>query len=70
MCRKRIADDKLNKEISQKRADFLKSELTKQGVGAQVVSAEGYGEEFAKVDENASDEERASDRKMSLRFTK
>lgn len=63
-------DDKLNKEISQKRADFLKSELTKQGVGTQVISAEGYGEEFAKVDENASDEERASDRKMSLRFTK
>ncbi|GGE87778.1 Outer membrane protein OmpA [Chishuiella changwenlii] len=66
----RKGDDKLNKEISQKRADFLKSELTKQGVGTQVVSAEGYGEEFAKVDESASDEERASDRKMSLRFTK
>lgn len=66
----RKGDDKLNKEISQKRADFLKSELTKKGVGTQVISAEGYGEEFAKIDENASDEERASDRKMSLRFTK
>lgn len=63
-------DDKLNKDISQKRADFIKKELTKQGVGTQVVSAEGYGEEFAKVNEDASDNERASDRKISLRFTK
>ncbi|GEM52794.1 hypothetical protein EB1_25840 [Empedobacter brevis NBRC 14943 = ATCC 43319] len=63
-------DDAKNKEISQQRADFLKAELTKRGVGAQVAGAEGYGEEFAKVPETASDEERASDRKMSLRFTK
>ncbi|WP_312557331.1 OmpA family protein [Empedobacter brevis] len=63
-------DDAKNKEISQQRADFLKAELTKRGVGAQIAGAEGYGEEFAKVPETASDEERASDRKMSLRFTK
>jgi len=63
-------DDAKNKEISQQRADFLKAELTKRGVGSQVAGAEGYGEEFAKVPETASDEERASDRKMSLRFTK
>lgn len=66
----RVGDDANNKDISQKRADFLKAELGKLGVGAQVVSAEGYGEEFATVDEAASDEERAADRKMSLRFTK
>lgn len=59
-----------NKKISQSRADFIKSELEKAGVGAQVVSAEGYGSEFAKVAADASDEERASDRKMSIRFTK
>ncbi len=63
-------DDANNKDISQKRADFLKAELAKRGVGAQVISAEGYGEEFAKVPETATDEERASDRRMSLRFTK
>jgi len=63
-------DDANNKDISQKRADFLKDALNKLGVGAQVVSAEGYGEEFATVAETASDEERAADRKMSLRFTK
>lgn len=66
----RKGDDKLNKDISEKRANFIKNELTKQGVGTQVVSAEGYGEEFTKIDENASDNERASDRKISLRFTK
>jgi len=66
----RVGDDANNKELSQKRADFLKAELTRLGVGAQVLGAEGYGEEFATVDENASDEERAADRKMSLRFTK
>lgn len=59
-----------NKELSQKRADFLKSSLEKLGVGSQVVSAEGYGAEFATVPAEASDEERAVDRKMSLRFTK
>lgn len=59
-----------NKKISQSRADFIKAELEKAGVGTQVVSAEGYGSEFAKVAADASDEERASDRKMSIRFTK
>lgn len=66
----KVGDDAKNKDISQKRADYLKAELTKRGVGSQVIAAEGYGEEFAKVDETASDEDRAIDRKMSLRFTK
>lgn len=59
-----------NKALSQKRADYLKSALDKLGVGSQVISAEGYGAEFATVDASASDEERAVDRKMSLRFSK
>lgn len=59
-----------NKVLSQKRADYLKAELGRLGVGAQVVGAEGYGAEFATVPATASDEERAVDRKMSLRFTK
>lgn len=59
-----------NLKISQERAGFIKSELTRLGVGAQVESAEGYGEKFAKVDENASDEERKADRKISIRFVK
>lgn len=63
-------DDKANLELSQKRADFIKAELTKLGVGAQVISAEGYGEKFATVAETASDKEREADRKMAVRFAK
>ena len=59
-----------NKDLSQKRADFIKSELGKLGVAAQVVGAEGYGSEFAKVPATASYDERAADRKMAVRFTK
>jgi len=63
-------DDAGNLSLSQKRADFIKSELGKMGAATQITGAEGYGEKFAKVDENATDEERASDRKMSLRLEK
>ena len=59
-----------NKELSQKRADFIKAELGKLGVAAQVVEAKGYGSEFAKVPAEASNDERAADRKMAVRFTK
>ncbi|WHF52349.1 OmpA family protein [Chryseobacterium gotjawalense] len=59
-----------NKELSQKRADFIKAELGKLGVTKQVVEAKGYGSEFAKVPATASDDERAVDRKMAVRFTK
>jgi len=63
-------DDAGNLSLSQKRADFIKSELGKMGIATQITGAEGYGEKFAKVDENATDDERASDRKMSLRLEK
>lgn len=66
----KTGDEAINKKISQSRADFIKAELTKAGVGAQVVSAEGYGSEFATMPAEASDEERAVDRKMAVRFTK
>ena len=63
-------DAAANKKLSQQRADFIKSELTKLGVGAQITGAEGYGSEFATVAADASDAERAVDRKMAVRFTK
>lgn len=66
----KTGNEEVNKKISQQRADFIKAQLEKAGVGAQVVSAEGYGSAFAKVAADASDEERASDRKMAVRFTK
>ncbi len=59
-----------NVKLSQARADFIKAALTNAGVGAQVLSAEGYGSQFATVPAEASNEERAIDRKMAIRFAK
>lgn len=63
-------DDAQNKKLSDDRAKAVKKALTDAGVGAQVPEAEGYGEEFATVDENASDEERLADRKTAVRLIK
>jgi len=66
----KTGDEAKNLKLSQDRADFIKAELSKAGVTGQIVSAEGYGSQFAHVDAKASDAERAADRKMSVRFTK
>ncbi|WP_294311483.1 OmpA family protein [uncultured Chryseobacterium sp.] len=59
-----------NLKLSADRANFIKSWLEKQGVGPQILSADGYGSQFATVDAKASDAERAVDRKMAVRFSK
>lgn len=66
----KTGDDAANKKLSDSRAKAVKDALDKAGVGAQVPEAEGYGEEFAKVAEDASDKERASDRKTAIRLLK
>lgn len=66
----KTGDEAKNLKLSQERASFISNELSKLGVTGQVISAEGYGSKFAKVDPKASDAERAADRKMSVRFTK
>lgn len=66
----KTGNEAANLKLSKERATFIKSELTKLGVGAQVVSAEGYGSEFATVPATASDAERAKDRRLAVRFTK
>ncbi|KQT26247.1 flagellar motor protein MotB [Chryseobacterium sp. Leaf405] len=66
----KTGNESLNLKISKERANYIKDWLGKQGVGAQVLEAEGYGSQFAKVDAKASDEERKTDRKMSVRFAK
>ena len=63
-------DDAANKKLSDARAKAVKAALDKAGVGAQVPEAEGYGEQFAKVPETASDKEREADRKTSVRLLK
>lgn len=66
----KTGNEAANVKLSLDRANFIKSELSKLGVGAQILGAEGYGSKFAKVDAKASDEERAADRKMAVRFAK
>lgn len=66
----KTGDAETNKKVSQARAEYIKAQLTQLGVGSQVVAAEGYGSKFAKVPATASDEERAADRKIAVRFVK
>ncbi|WP_407404913.1 DUF937 domain-containing protein [Chryseobacterium sp.] len=66
----KVGDEANNVKLSKERAEFIKNWLSSKGVGAQVLGADGYGSEFATVATSASDEERAVDRKMSVRFAK
>ncbi len=59
-----------NVKLSQARADYIKKWLTDKGAGSQVTGADGYGSEFATVATTATNEERAADRKMAVRFAK
>jgi outer membrane protein OmpA-like peptidoglycan-associated protein len=63
-------NDQDNLKLSQQRANTVKDIFIKNGFGDRVDGAEGYGSKFAKVDANASDEERAKDRRISLRLEK
>ncbi|UFH31968.1 OmpA family protein [Chryseobacterium sp. C-71] len=66
----KVGNEAANVKLSGERATYIKDWLAKQGVGAQVTGADGYGSKFATVDASASDAERAADRKMAVRFTK
>ncbi|PZU13900.1 MAG: flagellar motor protein MotB, partial [Chryseobacterium sp.] len=66
----KTGDEAKNLKLSADRANFIKAWLGKQGVGAQVIAADGYGSKFATVDASASNDARAVDRKMAVRFAK
>ncbi|MBL1409220.1 OmpA family protein [Sphingobacterium faecale] len=66
----RTGDEAINKKVSQERADAVKNYLDKEGLSAQVVGAEGYGSEFAKVAWDAPDKERAKDRRVAISVRK
>ena len=66
----KVGNEAANVKLSGERATYIKDWLSKQGVGAQVTGADGYGSKFATVDAAATNEERAVDRKMAVRFTK
>ena len=56
-----------NLKLSQDRATNVMSELVKLGVGASRMEAEGYGEDHPVAD-NATEEGRAKNRRISLRY--
>ncbi|MDL2223858.1 OmpA family protein [Bacteroidales bacterium OttesenSCG-928-M06] len=62
--------EKVNDHISVERAKTIETILENKGVGSQVVKAEGFGERYAKHSVSETDEQRAEDRDVALRFTK
>lgn len=60
----------VNNRISRERAEYVKSILVKDGVKADRISTEGFGNEFATVPADATAAQRAVDRGIALRFTK
>jgi len=55
-----------NVKLSQSRADRVKSDLVKAGVGKQITEAQGYGSEFAKFPASAPETDRVKDRHVSV----
>jgi outer membrane protein OmpA-like peptidoglycan-associated protein len=63
----KTGDAAANKKLSQNRADAVMEAIKAAGGAAgQLIGAEGYGAEFAKVAADASDEERKTDRHISV----
>ncbi|MBS1738004.1 MAG: OmpA family protein [Bacteroidetes bacterium] len=59
-----------NMKLSQARANAARDALAKRGAGSQVVSAEGYGSQYATHAANEPDEVRALDRHVSVSVRK
>ncbi|NDW10307.1 DUF937 domain-containing protein [Dysgonomonas sp. 520] len=66
----KTGDSKVNQKISQERAETVRSILEKGGISASRLSAEGYGDKFAKYPADAPDSDRIKDRIIALRFLK
>jgi outer membrane protein OmpA-like peptidoglycan-associated protein len=63
----KVGDPAANKKLSQERAESTLAALKAAGASAaQLTGAEGYGDQFATVAADASDEERKKDRRISV----
>jgi outer membrane protein OmpA-like peptidoglycan-associated protein len=63
----KTGDSKANKKLSQERADAVTAAIIAAGGNAaQLEGAEGYGSDFATVPADATDEERRTDRRISV----
>lgn len=66
----KVGTEKTNMEISKERAKTIETMLDKKGIGNQIVKTEGFGDEYAKHSPQESNEKRAEDRDIALRFVK
>ena len=66
----KTGDEAFNLKLSGERADAVKAELDKMGVGDRVVDTEGYGSSLAKYEANAPESDRIKDRRVSISVRK
>jgi Outer membrane protein and related peptidoglycan-associated (lipo)proteins len=66
----KVGSEDVNMEISKERAKTIESMLEARGLGSRIVRTEGYGDEYAKHAASESNDARAEDREIALRFVK
>lgn len=67
----KVGNDADNKKLSQERADAVTEALKSSGANAaRLIAPEGYGEDYARIPENAPDEERKVDRRIAVSVRK
>lgn len=66
----KVGSKEANLKISAARAKTVERLLDTAGVGAQVVKAEGYGEQYAEHEVDDSAQKREEDRDIAIRFVK
>lgn len=62
----KTGNEAANKKLSGQRAVAVKAAIEKAGLGAQILSAEGYGSEFAVFPADAPESDRVKDRHVSV----
>ncbi len=62
----KTGNEATNKKISGERAAAVKAAIEKAGQGSQIISAEGYGSEFAQYPADAPEADRVKDRHVSV----
>lgn len=62
-----VGDDKLNMQVSQRRANVIKQYLLQKGISEKRIVAKGYGE-TSPVADNATEEGRTRNRRIEVRM--
>ncbi|MDI3322019.1 OmpA family protein [Pinibacter soli] len=62
----KVGEEAANVKLSYERANAVTKALQDEGVGAQVVKAEGYGSQYAKYPATAPEEDRIKDRRVAV----